>query len=408
VALTVASRPATAGPPWPADVPPADHDDDPAAGASSFWQRTLDPLGPRYDNLVELASRQLADSDRAQRELGEATLRDAIALDPDRPAAHVWLGRALAQRGEHAACAASLQTAFALEPGFQATGGEWPASFALELELGLCQARSGGLEAAERTFATLVERGVEEAVVLERLADARMALGRLDDARIALERARRAAPMAASPEFGLAVAHDREEDGEAARRHLAIAVGRDGRLASLAAGARPYAPLDDEHYYLGLALAHLGDGPRALFHFRRYLAGREGPWTPRARVHLESVRGDALGGDLAARGSASVDLDRARKALAAADRGLQACVDRSPTLLLRVAITRTLDGGAGGDAAAVRPGVRVTVVEQHGLKAEALRAVVGCVEEAAAKVALPRPDGPKGTFVTLEFSVIAR
>jgi tetratricopeptide (TPR) repeat protein len=432
LALSLARARAEAGPPWPDPTPPVDYDDDPDDGKSELWERVLSPDGSRYADAVARAIPQLSSAVAAQRLAGETGLRQAIALAPERALARVWLARALAARGDHAGCAAELAAARAREPGFKpdaATAGTWPAAWSLELELGLCQARGGALEAAVVTFAGLVERGVEEPVVLERLGDASMALGRLDDARAAFERARRAAPQAAGPEFALAVVDDRDGRRAASRAHLEIALARDPNLATLAP-PRPYAPLDDEHYYLALALEQLGDRPRALYHMRRYLAGddathdgvpregRGGPWTARARGHLEQLAAGRIGEPLALKGSAKLDPTaeaRAKKVLAAADPQFQACVAKLPDLLLAVTVTRVVQGGKPPATAATAtaapassPGVRAVVLEQHGVDPEALRRAIECTEQIAERLALPRPQGERGAFSTIEFGVIAR
>jgi tetratricopeptide (TPR) repeat protein len=404
--LALALAPAWAGPPWPAEHGPRDVDEVDPGVEDSFWANVVDPERARYAALIELALHQLADPDRSKRDLGEATLRDAVALAPDRPLAHLWLGRALAGRADHAGCALELATVRRLDPRFTPPSGDWPQPWGIELELGLCQARAGALHAAERTFAAIIERGVEEVAVLERLADVRMAQGRLDEAQVALERARRREPLAAGPDFALAVSYDREDDPTRVREHLERATGRDPRLLQLAPTTRPYAPLGDEHYYAGVALEYLGARSRALFHFRRYAAAGESPWGQRARAHLVALAADANDRELQVRGSAAIDLAHARRALGAVSGELDACVAPAPTLLLELSLTRSTGAGTGGEAPA--PGVRVIVIEQHGVALEVLRTVVECVEAAAAHVVLPRIRGVDGSYVTLTLPVIAR
>jgi tetratricopeptide (TPR) repeat protein len=336
-----------------------------------------------------------------------------MALVPRRALAPLWLGRALARRGDHAGCAANLGAAARAEPDFRPPSSDWPLAIALGLELGICQARAGAFEDAERTFTAMVERGATATVVFERLADVQMALGRLDDARIAVERALAGANLSAGPSFALAVVLDRDERPAEARQALETAVARDVRLIALGAAARPYAPLADESYYLGLALEAVGDRSRALYHWRRYLArAGDGPWAARGRSHLAALSRDRTGDDLEARGSAATpaDLAAARRLVHGAGRELEACVGDAPRLLVRVALTRVVAGGepAGGDRP--RPGVRVSVVEQDGVGEEQAAAAVACVETAAARLAssLPRLRGARGAHVTLELSLIGR
>ena len=74
---------------------------------------------------------------------------------------------------------------------------------------------------------------------------------------------------------------------------------------------------------------------------------------------------------------------------------------------LRVSLTKVVPGA--GDAAPKQAGVRVLVGEQAAsMKFDVMRAVTACVETAAGKITPPKPTGPPGSYVTAEFSVIAR
>jgi hypothetical protein len=76
---------------------------------------------------------------------------------------------------------------------------------------------------------------------------------------------------------------------------------------------------------------------------------------------------------------------------------------------LRVTITKLVPAGKrDGPRAVARPGVRVLVVEQHDLSADALAGVISCTESAATRAALPKPTGAPGTYALVEFTVIKR
>jgi hypothetical protein len=71
-------------------------------------------------------------------------------------------------------------------------------------------------------------------------------------------------------------------------------------------------------------------------------------------------------------------------------------------------VTRVVPGGDQKGETARLPGVRAIIVEESNLKSDPLKAATACVETAAGKIALPKPTGPAGAYVTATFSVIAR
>lgn len=400
------------------DLPP-DYDQE-SEEKSDFWERALEPARQKYDDLVEKAVLQVKQMDRTARDLGIAYLRDAVKLAPELPLAHLWLGRAEAQNGNYAVCAQEIARALDADPKFVAPplpempDAEWSGRY----ELALCRGQAGDYEAAVDGLRRILSGGTgnaepdKVALVHWRLGECYMALGRLDEALASLQQASRLAPWNVNISFALAVAFDRNEDPTSSRDAMSRALEREPRVStgSLLTTGRAWIPPEDQNYYLGLAYLSSGEAPRALYSLRHYLAATgEGMWTARARGHLEVAQAGAIAGrDLTVRGSASIDEAKSTAAIGKLDGELQACVAKSPDLLLSVAVTRVVPGGdAKGDTARL-PGVRAIILEQGNLKSDALKAATACVESAASRIALPKPTGPAGAYVTATFSVIAR
>lgn len=415
------TRAAAAAPPLvDLDLPP-DYDDE-AEQKSDFWERALEPARQKVDDLVDKAVLQIKQGDQTARDLGIRYLRDAVKLAPDLPLAHLWLGRAEGQNGNYAACAQEIARALDADPKFVPPAAPWSetgdAGWGGRYELALCRAQAGDFEAAVDGLRRILADGTgsaepdKVALVHLRLGESYMALGRLDEALGSLQQASRLAPWNVNISFALAVAFDRDEDPTSSRDAMARALEREPRVSSgsLYASGRAWIPPEDQSYYLGLAYLASGEAPRALYYLRRYLAATgEGMWTARARGHLEVAQAAAIAGrDLTMRGSGAMDEAKSKAAIGKLDGELQACVAKTPELLLSVAITRAVPGGDDKGEAARLPGVRVLVLEQGNLKSDVLKAATACAESASGKIALPKPTGPAGAYVTATFSLIAR
>lgn len=415
-----ASR-AAAGAPPPVDLDlPPDFDQE-SEEKSDFWEKALEPSKQKYEELVERAVVQIKQMDKASRDLAAGYLRDAVKLAPDRPLAHLWLGRVEGQSGNYAACAQEIARALDAEPTFVAPPATWSevgdAEWGGRYELALCRAQAGDYEGAIDGLRRILAAGTASdgeraAFVHWHLGESYMALGRLDEALASLQLAYRLQPYNASVSFALAVAYDRDEEPTSARDAMSRALEREPRVSSssLLASSRIWIPADDQHYYLGLAYLGSGEAPRALYHLRRYIAATgEGMWTARARGHLEVAQAGAVAGkDLSIRGSGTIDDGKAAAAIGKLDGELQSCVAKTPDLLLSVALTRVVPGADQKGETPHAPGVRVLVLEQNNLKSDVLKAATACTESAASKIALPKPTGPAGAYVTATFSLIAR
>ncbi len=398
---------------------PPDYDQE-SEEKSDFWERALEPARQRYDDLVEKAVLQIKQMDRTARDLGIGYLRDAIKLAPELPLAHMWLGRAEGQNGNYAACAQEIARALDADPKFvppplpEMPDAEWSGRY----ELALCRGQASDYEAAVDGLRRILAGGTGDApadkvaLVHWRLGECYMALGRLDEALASLQQASRLAPWNVNISFALAVAFDRDEDPTSSRDAMSRALEREPRVStgSLYTSGRAWIPPDDQSYYLGLAYLSSGEAPRALYYLRHYVAAAgEGMWAARARGHLEVAQAGAIAGrDLTVRGSGSIDEAKSTAAIGKLDGDLQACVAKTPDLLLSVAITRVVPGGEQKGDTARLPGVRAVIIEQGNLKADVLKAAISCAETAAARIALPKPTGPAGAYVTATFSVITR
>jgi tetratricopeptide (TPR) repeat protein len=417
-----AGRAAAEAPPLlDVDLPP-DYDEE-SEQKSDFWEKALEPARQRYDDLVEKAVLQIKQNDKSSRELATTYLRDAIKLAPELPLAHLWLGRAEGQSGNYAVCAQEIGRALDADPKLVAPANPFldgelaTADWVARYELALCRAQAGDFEAAVDGLRRILagstpNDGDKLWQVHWRLGECYMALGRLDESLASLQLASRLQPWNVNLTFALAVAFDRDEDSTSSRDAMTRALEREPRVSSgsLLAVNRAWIPPEDQNYYLGLAYLFSNEAPRALYHLRRYIAATgEGMWTARARVHLETAQAGAIAGrDLTVRGSASIDEPKATAAIGKLDGELQACVARSPDLLLSIALTRVVPGVGGAVETARQPAVRALVLEQGNLTSDVLRATTACAEAAAARIALPKPTGPAGAYVTATFSVIAR
>jgi len=409
--MFVSPAPPAAQPTRPAP-PDADYDDQ-DDHKSDFWERALDPSSEKYDGLVERAAVLLRESDHDSLKQASQLLGQAIRLSPDRALGHLWSGRVADRLGDYAGCAQSMAKALDLDPNLDAPGGTEPTEWAAHYELAVCRARAGKYEAAIEGLRRILGRAQSrEVAIYQRLGECYMALGRLDEAVEAFRQGIRLSPYSAELSFALAVAHDRDDDAAQARDAMAQALGRDPRAGSLVGVSRIWIPTQDAPYYLGLAYLGGEDFSRAVLHFRRYLAvAGESAWARRARAHYEEALAGAVAGrGLELRGSATLEPARAASIIGKADGALQGCLRRTPDLLLRVSITAVvpIKGKAADTTGAMKPGVRVLVQEPSDTRSADARTVVGCAEAAARRIALPRPTGAPGTYITAEFDIVAR
>jgi tetratricopeptide (TPR) repeat protein len=126
-------------------------------------------------------------------------------------------------------------------------------------------------------------------------AETLMAMGRLEEA---IQRYSYARDVAAPgslewilANYGLAVALDRDDQGEAARAAMRRALDSDQTLQLLSDEGVFFEPRGDKHYYVALGHEVAGDHRRAAMAWKEYLSAfPRGRWSGRARQHLDSLR----------------------------------------------------------------------------------------------------------------------
>lgn len=394
---------------WPAATEaPARDVDETAEERSTLWENALRPHRAAQKQRIARARTLLGRGDAGQLDQAGRLLEEAIAMDPGLAEAHFWLAEVRRRQSAWADCAGALRRALALEPSFQPPRDEYPEPWALRLLTADCLARAGQHEAALTHYRRILTQSPGgHFAVLWGLAENYMALGRLDEAIDALQGAARLRPYDPRVDFALAVAYDRDERLALARGALETALARDGKLSQITRAEHGHVPAADQHYFLGLARKTLGDVSWAIAHFRRYQEETgDGPWSRRVRAHLQELSAQlAPEHELVVGGSAHTDENRVRAVLATARAALQDCVEATPNLLLRVSLHLVTPPVAGDSAHAP---VRVDAGLRFATDDEQLRRAVSCTERVARGLRLPRPSGPPGSFVTLDFPLIAR
>lgn len=277
-------------------------------GAPSFWERVADPHRERVEALVartraELAAGSVEAAARAERTAGEA-----LRLDPTSFVGTLLLGEAQARQGRGAAAAAAFGRARALA---RTPAEESWCSMRAAIE----SSRAGRFEQALADYDQHIRLGQPQAAAYSNSAEILMALGRLGEAQdryreaIRLEDQSRPQPLPgqnrdedlALAYYGLGVALDRDEQGNAAREAMARALAHDPKLAILDAARDGrsdvfFVPPGDVHYYRGLALMVLGRPRESIDAFQRFLSEQRGSrWTRRAEAHLLALASGVAG-----------------------------------------------------------------------------------------------------------------
>jgi tetratricopeptide (TPR) repeat protein len=155
------------------------------------------------------------------------------------------------------------------------------------------------LDAAARDYQAAIDRsdGLSEAVgdeqLLGNLAEIYMMLGRLDDAVTTYLRVIATGAARVSTMYGLAVALDRNGEGEQAMRRI-LAQGAEGFESfqrEFTRGAVFFVPKGEEHYYFALSNEAFGNYGVALEHWNRFVASGVHPeFQPRARAHIAQLQ----------------------------------------------------------------------------------------------------------------------
>lgn len=428
---------------------------------SKFWSGERFPSDEAYQNKIEQA-RTLWNENKQNSRIAALELLDtATKMEPDRTEAYSWIARIARHRQvkDWVACARALDKVASLEE--KPSPDEFPKLATVDqrnLEAGTCHALAGNYEQAVERFTTVISAGTASSSVAklanQRLAETFMALGRLEEAIETLEQMFRKDRYNAGIALLLAVAYDRNEQIAKATEAHEIGRKRDPNFGTLKSIDRVYIPPEDESYFLGVAYGYDTDSRNQLFatfYFREYLHhAKDGLWARRAQKHLQDLGVHKAGSDLKIVGTAHMDQDKARKAIASRDADLQECVKSVPRTVFQVRITklpkpakakpkkrnkskkdrrrtknkkRKRNGYGRFDdilirpitprAPRIRPRVEqvkamMLIVSKPPPDSEDTQVVMRCLERVANEIEMPVPTGGERTHAYAEFRIIAR
>jgi tetratricopeptide (TPR) repeat protein len=345
-------------------------------GGPGFWDRVADPHRDEVEALVGRARGELGvgSTDAAAR--AERALLQALRFDPGSFVAIVLLAEAQARlgRGDAAAVSFGRARALARTPSEES----WCA-----LRAAIESSRAGRYDQALVEYDQHIRLGEARSDAFANSAEILMALGRLPEAE---DRYREAIRLEDQPQpyqpghdrdeslalsyYGLGVALDRDEQGQAAREAMARAVTYDPKLAILDAARDGrngvfFVPPGDVHYYRGLALMVQGRSREATDAFQRFLSEqRPGRYGKRAEAHLLALAAGAEGARnhrlrLVAAGTVRADEGLSAPLVDAALRNhpglLEGCLDEAPSSLDQpTRISLEVEFDAGGTVGNVR------------------------------------------------------
>src|SRR5436190_3668263 len=191
--------------------------------APMFWERVADPHRGQVEALIARARVDMSNGSKEGIARAELSLREALRFDPRSFMATLLLGEAQAGQGQRAAAAASFGRARSLA---RTPSEESRCSLLAAIE----SSRAGRFEQALADYDQHIRLGEAEGDAYSNSAEILMALGRLGEAQdryreaIRLEdQSRPAVPGRDHDEYmalayyGLGVALDRDEQGQAAR-----------------------------------------------------------------------------------------------------------------------------------------------------------------------------------------------
>jgi tetratricopeptide (TPR) repeat protein len=138
-----------------------------------------------------------------------------------------------------------------------------------------------------RTDLNAIDPG-DAATWLANLAETYMMIGRVGDA---IDTYKRALDFSNQPlyGYGLAVAYDRDGQGQLARE-IMFSYAQGDRLRSLSNEGIFFVPEGERHYYLALGHEAMGDIDSARRHYQRFIdSGAHPRFQPRARQHLSQL-----------------------------------------------------------------------------------------------------------------------
>jgi tetratricopeptide (TPR) repeat protein len=379
---------------------------------SKVWEDALDPERTPYQQLVRDA--RLMTENRAQPDVPGAIekLDQATTLLPRRPEAYALRGGLELARKQWQACAQDLAAAEDRSPPDET--GERTAR---RVQLGICQARAGRPTDAETTLARAASAHNAMGDAWMRLGEVRIVLGKLDEAIGALHTATELGdpPTSTLAHFLLAVAFDRARLPGEAEAQVHEALRFDPTFNKIDSPTYPLLGPGEREYMLGLAHRYGQQRPEyALLYFRRFVAlAPDSPWRRRAEEHVKELSATELPQTLERRsGTAALDIDAARVALARVMPQLRACAAKLPTTALEVVVTK--DGPRSPEARDLphyrMPVPGVGVHDLNNLVDSPPRAAVDeaqrCIEPIVERTALPTPK-EHDTWYVIAFLVVS-
>jgi len=346
--------------------------------APAFWERVADPHRGQVEALIARARVDLGNGSKEGIARAELNLREALRFDPRSFMATLLLGEAQAGQGQRAAAAASFGRARSLA---RTPSEESRCSLLAAIE----SSRAGRFEQALADYDQHIRLGEAEGDAYSNSAEILMALGRLGEAQDRYREAIRLEDQARPPipgrdhdeymalaYYGLGVALDRDEQGQAGREAIARALMHDPKMALLDAARDGrsdvfFVPPGDVHYYRGLALMVMGRPREATDSFQRFLTEqRTGRWQKRAEAHLSSLAAGADGRGrgrlrLVAAGTVRADEGLSAPLVDAALRShpelLERCLDEAPGSVNETTrLSLEVDFDAGGNVQRVKGG----------------------------------------------------
>jgi tetratricopeptide (TPR) repeat protein len=264
-----------------------------SAAPASLWDDVAQPEGHRCAALLDEANHLLSSN---QPRVAIQTLRALVKVCSADREAHQLLGETLVAQREYPAARIALERAREISLTEEAAGpsdARGAREVSLAFHLGFVREVTGDLEGAlreHRRLEALGGLGSNEYLVHYDLGDELMALGRLDEAIDEYRRAVRLAPEKPMARLALAVALDRNQQGDKSRIELLVALSLDPQLRCLFADEYVFVPAADVHYYL--ALGFLGRGLRAQARaaLRQFIELEAvGQYLNRARQHLSEI-----------------------------------------------------------------------------------------------------------------------
>ncbi len=380
---------------------PVDYDDE-RENYSELWEQVILGENADYNTLIKHARALWNAGGADQRSLALKELATAAKGKPDNPAAYYWQGMFLQQNEQWQECAAALSHVQELAPNYKPGQPGKHRDTSIDFALGMCHHYSGNYESAITNFKRILSTSTGSVKIEYLLGEALMALGHLNQA---IDSLQHAASRSVNKEanFALAVALDRAERITESRALLARLVARDSQLRVLHASDKRFAPVEDEHYTLGLANAATGRTTESLYHFRLYLnLAPKSPWRSRVLAHLRSAKQGKLGDSLDLRNAGQFRNKRAQIAASinAQSSALEQCLKPHPLLLAKLQLTFLVTRQQ------VEVNARAGIERVHEVSEADQKSTLRCLEKAARKIHIGKGTLSVGSHASVDLLLL--